>query len=165
MDRSPYTNPPKRRIGAQAVLLHPEDDRVLLLNMLHRPCGWLPGGHCAPNEPALEAVRRIVRLQLGITVPIDGTDLALVDYSPARMHPEASEGYTFVFAHRLTTEHAALAQPQELAGPDLLGLRWIRVAAIGDCCLPYHVLRITRAVAVAESGSCIAQFVVRGVAA
>ncbi|GAA1938898.1 NUDIX domain-containing protein [Kitasatospora viridis] len=162
MDRSNYVSPPPRRIGAQAVLLHPQRDQVMVLRMRERRCGWLPGGHCAPNESAMVAVERIVRLQLGIAVPFGGADLAVVDYSPANPEPEAREGYNFVFVRRLDMEQAGLARPQEAAGPDLLGYDWVRVAELETVCLPYHVRRITRAVAVAEVGPTLGRFLMQG---
>ncbi|WP_228718043.1 NUDIX domain-containing protein [Kitasatospora acidiphila] len=166
MDRSNYVSPPPRRIGAQAVLLHPTEDQVMVLRMRERRCGWLPGGHCAPNESAIVAVERIVRLQLGIAVPFGGVDLAVVDYSPASREPEAREGYNFVFVRRLSAEHAGLARPQEAAGPDLLGYDWVNVAELENVCLPYHVRRVTRAVeAACEAGSTAGRFLAQGLVA
>ncbi|GAA1936941.1 NUDIX domain-containing protein [Kitasatospora viridis] len=165
MDRSNYISPPPRRIGAQAVLLHPQQDQVMVLRMRERRCGWLPGGHCAPNESALVAVERIVRLQLGVAVPFSGTDLAVVDYSPANREPEAREGYNFVFVRRLSVEQAGLARPQEAAGPDLLGYDWVNVAALETVCLPYHVRRIARAVEAHEAGAPVGRFLAQGLVA
>ncbi|GAA1963003.1 NUDIX domain-containing protein [Kitasatospora viridis] len=162
MDRSNYVSPPPRRIGAQAVLLHPDHDQVMVLRMRERRCGWLPGGHCAPDESALVAVQRIVRLQLGIAVPFGGADLAVVDYSPSNREPEAREGYNFVFVRRLSVEHAGSARPQEVAGPDLLGYDWVHVGELANACLPYHVRRITGALAAVGTGPVPGRFLMQG---
>ncbi|GAA1961195.1 hypothetical protein [Kitasatospora viridis] len=134
---------PPRRIGAQAVLVHPASDRVLLLDIAHRPCGWLPGRSCMPHEPPATALRDAVRRQLGIDLPLSGADLAAVDHTPGGR--TATESYHFVFVHRLTPADAGLARPQERV-PGLLGFEWVSPADLDAACRAYHVRRITHAV-------------------
>ncbi len=151
-DRAHFSSPPPRRIAGQAVLVHPDLDQVLMLNMAGRPCPWLPGGHAEQDEAPHAAARRIVGMQLGIDVPFTGEDQALVDYSPATPSKDEREGFNFVFARTLTAAQAGMARPNDAAGPDLLGYRWLTLEDIAAECADYHVRRITRAFNWIESG-------------
>ncbi|GAA2142077.1 hypothetical protein GCM10009760_26870 [Kitasatospora kazusensis] len=142
-EQTHFESPPRRRVAGQAVLIHPDDERVLLLDRADHPRHRLPGGHAAPDEPAHRTVRRLVRAQLGVTLPFTGADLAAVDYSPANRSTGGHEGYTFVFALRLTTARAATARP----GPGLLGFDWTAPEHLSTVCDDHHVRRISEALA------------------
>ncbi|MFI9271725.1 NUDIX domain-containing protein [Kitasatospora sp. NPDC052896] len=144
-DRAHARKPPARRIAGQAVLVHPDGDRFVLLDMAHRPCRRLPGGHAAPDEPPHRAARRLVGAQLGLSLPITGTDLALVDYAAADPAKDAREGYNFVFVRQLTRNQADLARPLQDAGPDLRGFDWVTPKDLSSVCEGYHVRRVTKA--------------------
>ena len=144
-DRTHFFVSPQRRIAGQAVLVHPDLDQVLMLDLVGRPCLWLPGGHAEADEPPHAAARRLVGIQLGIDVPFTGNDLALVDYSPASTAKRELEGYNFVFARTLSKAQAGMARPNEAAGPDLRAYRWCTLEDIEAECEPYHIRRISRA--------------------
>ncbi len=144
-DREHFSNPPVRRIAGQGVLIHPDRERVLTLDMIDRPCPWIPGGHADPDEAPHAAVRRLVALQLSIDIPFTGADLALVDYSPATPSKDEREGYNFVFGFVLTAAQAGMARPAPTAGPDLRGYHWRTLDNVALNCADYHVRRITQA--------------------
>ncbi|WP_327066042.1 NUDIX hydrolase [Kitasatospora sp. NBC_01302] len=144
-DRTHFTTPPRRRIAGQAVLLHPDDRSVLLLELAHRPCLNLPGGHSRSDEEPRATVQRLVRAQLGLALPFGGADLATVDYARAKPESGVCEGYNFVFARELTAAQAAMARPRAEAGPDLRAIHWVRVEHLPTVCADYHVRRITEA--------------------
>jgi 8-oxo-dGTP pyrophosphatase MutT (NUDIX family) len=144
-DRTQFTNPPRRRIAGQAVLMHPMDRTVLLLELAHRPCLTLPGGHSRSDEEPRATVQRLVRAQLGLALPFTGADLATVDYTRATPEAGVCEGYSFVFARELTFAQAVMARPHETAGPELRAIHWVRIAELPTVCADYHVRRVTEA--------------------
>ncbi len=152
-DRRHFSSPPPRRIAGQGVLVHPDLDQILMLNMAGRPCPWIPGGHAEPDEAPHAAARRIISRQLSIDIPITGADLALVDYSPATPSKDEREGFNFVFARTLTAAQAGMARPADAAEPDLLGYRWLTLEDIAAECADYHLRRITQAFNWIDSGT------------
>ncbi|GAA1501564.1 hypothetical protein GCM10009760_64470 [Kitasatospora kazusensis] len=143
-DGTSFMSPPPRRIAGQAVLVHPDDERVLLLDAAGGPYRRLPGGQAKQDEPAHRTVRRLVAAQLGIALPFTGADLAAVDYSPADPSTGSREGYAFVFTVRLTHDQAAQAQARN---PDPPGFGWTTPQKLSAVCADRDVLRISEALA------------------
>ncbi|GAA2134797.1 hypothetical protein GCM10009760_12470 [Kitasatospora kazusensis] len=145
--RTSLTSPPPRRIAGQAVLVHPDDERVLLLDAAGGPYRRLPGGQAGQDEPAHRTVRRLVAAQLGIALPFTGADLAAVDYSPAAPSTGSREGYAFVFAVRLTHDQAARTAQAQARNPDPPGSGWTTPEKLSAVCAHRDLLRISEALA------------------
>ncbi|MCX4747305.1 hypothetical protein OG455_17555 [Kitasatospora sp. NBC_01287] len=111
-----------RLLTVRAVLTHPHDATVLLLDLAARPCRQLPGGPTDPDDPPHLAARRYVRTQLGLDLRFTGTDLAAVDYTAADFH--TPETVTLLFTKPLTTAQTTAARIPSAAAHTVHGYAW-----------------------------------------
>ncbi|WP_328913276.1 MULTISPECIES: NUDIX hydrolase [unclassified Streptomyces] len=87
-----WTEPPRRRIVAQAVIRNTRGG-VLLVNTNSRDYWHLPGGGVHANEDPHIACQREIHEETGLDLPLAG--LLLVDYVPAT--DTAAEGISLVY--------------------------------------------------------------------
>ena len=106
------------RIAAGALYLD-ENGRVLLIQPTYKSHWDIPGGYVEPGESPLQACRREIREELGLTRPIG--DLLVVDWAPA---DDEGDKLLFVFnGGTLSRDDLSGFQPSsEIAGWDFVGL-------------------------------------------
>ncbi|MFE9429237.1 NUDIX domain-containing protein [Kitasatospora sp. NPDC006697] len=145
-DQHPFfpATQPQRRISGQLVLVHPDGERVLLLDTSPRPRLWLPGGHAEPCEPPHHATRRHARRQLALDVPLTGADLAVIDYTLPKPERAEPEGFSFVFVRQLSRSRTAQLRP---VGEDVAGYEWVSTADLAHLTAPHHLYRVHAALA------------------
>jgi 8-oxo-dGTP diphosphatase len=98
----------RKRVGAD-VILRDEHGGILLVDPKYKPDWDLPGGMAEDNEPPHEAVRRELKEELGLDLPVG--DLLCVDWvSP---HGPWDDSLMFVFDGGILT-------PEQIASIQLL---------------------------------------------
>lgn len=97
---------PRKRVSAQ-FLLRDVQERLLLVDPVYKPDWDLPGGMVEANEPPDEAVRRELREELGLRVPVHR--LLCVDW--VEPHGPWDDLLVFVFEGGLIGEPSTGLRP------------------------------------------------------
>ncbi len=117
----------RKRVGAD-VLFRDEDGRVLLVDPRYKPDWDLPGGMAEANEPPLDAAKREVMEELGITYP--GGRPLVVDW--VKPHGPWDDSLIFVFDGGVIPEKDKMRL--ELRDGELRDLRFCRRTRQVACC-------------------------------
>ncbi|MER5638395.1 hypothetical protein ABT095_15720 [Kitasatospora sp. NPDC002227] len=141
-DRTDFISPPARGMAAQGILLHPDGVRLLMLDMAHRPCPWLPGGSSKGQESPHDTMTRLAKTQLGLDLGFADLGFAFVDHTIPKAGTNFKERFNHGFALQLTEQQASSARPLLDAGPDLQGFDWLTPDEIGERCEAHHVNRV-----------------------
>lgn len=83
---------PRKRVAAD-VIIHNAAGHLLLVNPNYKPDWDLPGGMAEANESPIDAARREVREELGLTLPV--CSLLCIDWVPP--HGPWDDTLVFVF--------------------------------------------------------------------
>ncbi|MFI0743157.1 NUDIX domain-containing protein [Streptomyces sp. NPDC021100] len=124
---------------AAGALFFDEGGRVLLVRPSYKP-GWeIPGGYVEKGESPLDACRREVAEELGITPPIGS--LLVVDWAPS---PAEGDKVLFIFDGGLLDRHHYEAIHP--ADGEVLEARFHPREAIDDLLIPRLARRVHQAV-------------------
>jgi len=138
------TNPPRRRIGALA-LIRDENGAVLMVKPSYKDRCILPGGGAHGDEPAHAACAREVAEETGLTDFRPGR-LLLVDYMPRDEESGAAEGYNLVFDGGVLPSGTAITLPES----ELIAYHWVQPYALDTFTEPYQESRVRMALAVLD---------------
>ncbi|WP_249375359.1 NUDIX hydrolase [Streptomyces sp. I05A-00742] len=129
---------------AAGALFFDEEGRVLLVRPSYKPKWEIPGGYVESGESPLDACRREVAEELGITPPIG--PLLVVDWAPSD-----AEGDKVLFVF-----DGGLLDPGQFrkikpAADELLEARFQPAEAIEDLLIPRLTRRVRQAVAARDA--------------
>ncbi|MDU8998745.1 NUDIX hydrolase [Streptomyces mirabilis] len=143
-----FTNPPRRRIGALAIIRVETQGAVLLVQKAYKAGAFgLPGGSAHADEPPHLACRREVREETGL-IFTPGRLLA-VDYVPRNDATGVTEGVNFVFDGGREPTGAEIVLPEAAPGeePELIGWEFVPLDRLSECVTANTERRIRAALA------------------
>ncbi|WP_405359147.1 NUDIX hydrolase [Kitasatospora sp. NBC_00085] len=152
------TNPPRRRLGHQALVLN-SDGAVLLLETTHKNGHTLPGGNAERDELPHLAARRHTETQTGLVLPL--RTLLATDYTDTRLLPEAVH---FVYWGGRLTRAQETTVTRHLPPPHVTGLHWVPEARLPDVMATHQHRRTTQALTALARGAHL-PFLLRGIPA
>jgi 8-oxo-dGTP pyrophosphatase MutT (NUDIX family) len=121
-----WKTPPGRRIGALA-LFRTTQGAVLLVKPSYTPNWNLPGGGANGRETVIDACRREVREETGLTDVAPGS-LLIVDYIPFNPQTGNAEGYNFVFDGGFLDADVRITLPppdEKGEAPEITAHKWV----------------------------------------
>ncbi|MFM9368050.1 NUDIX domain-containing protein [Streptomyces sp. Da 82-17] len=137
-DEQHFTAPPRRRIGALALIQDTAGERVLMVEKSYNsgPARWgLPGGCAKTNEDAADACRREAQEELGLSLAPGA--LLTAHRMPGS---DSAEGYNFVF------DCGQIAADAEIRlGDELTSYRFMTPDEIREHAAPYTAWRVESA--------------------
>ncbi|MCK9928848.1 NUDIX hydrolase [Frankia sp. Mgl5] len=129
----------RKRVSADA-LIRDSAGRILLVDPTYKPDWDLPGGMAEANEAPRDALKRELREELGLEVPIG--ELLCVDWEPP--HGPWDDLLAFVFdGGVLSIEQAASLRIRD---PELRAVRFCTVGEAEGLLRPYVGRRVQAAV-------------------
>ncbi|MFD9248411.1 NUDIX domain-containing protein [Streptomyces bottropensis] len=148
-----FTNPPRRRIGALAII-RDENGAVLLVQKGYKGGTFgLPGGCALGDEAPHLACGREVREETGL----DFTPgrLLVLDWVPRNEENGATEGLNVVFDGGAIPSGTVIALPQPAPGEDaeLIGWEFVPLDRLSEYATPLTERRIRASVAVLDDPS------------
>lgn len=132
------------RMAAGALFFN-EQGHVLLVRPSYKPKWEIPGGYVETGESPLDACKREVVEELGISASI-GT-LLVVDWAPSERE---GDKVLFIFdGGQLGADAIEAIKP---AADELLGAEFHPAEALGDLLIPRLARRVIQAIAAREDG-------------
>ncbi|MFF2660286.1 NUDIX domain-containing protein [Kitasatospora sp. NPDC058032] len=149
------TNPPRRRLGHQALILN-RDGAVLLIGTAYKSGLMLPGGSAEANELPHLAARRHTETETGLVLPL--RHILATDYVDAQLLPE---GINFVYwGGRLTgAQETIVARHRPPA--TITAVHWLHPHQLPDAMAPDQHRRTTQALTALTNGTHL-PFLLRG---
>ncbi|WP_298748468.1 NUDIX hydrolase [uncultured Serinicoccus sp.] len=120
---------PRKRLIAQG-LVRDDQGRVLLCELTYKTDWDLPGGVVDPRESPRQTIRREVREELGVDLPVG--DLLTVNWLP----PYRQWDDALLLVHDLGT-HPDLAERASLQRSELRAVHWVRPEDVDEHVAPY----------------------------
>jgi ADP-ribose pyrophosphatase YjhB (NUDIX family) len=136
---------PRKRVATD-VIIRDEDDRILLVNPNYKPDWDLPGGMVEANEAPVEAARRELREELGISVEIGA--LLCVDW----IAPHGPWDDTVVFVFDGGTLSPAAIGGLQLSDDELTAFRFCSRDQAEQLLRPYVWQRAATGLAAIRTG-------------
>ncbi|MFJ5307466.1 NUDIX domain-containing protein [Streptomyces sp. NPDC088350] len=157
-----FTNPPRRRTGALAII-RDEAGAVLMVQKGYRDGAFgLPGGCANGDEAPHLACGREVREETGLIIT-PGRFLA-VDYVPRNEETGATEGLNLVYDLGTVPSDTQIVLPEATPGeqPELIGYRFVPLHQLGEVAGAHTERRIRAAVAVLDDPSLHPAYLLEG---
>ncbi|MBP0451605.1 NUDIX domain-containing protein [Kitasatospora sp. RG8] len=152
------TNPPRRRLTHQALVLN-SDGAVLLLESTHCNGHTLPGGSAERNELPHLAARRHTENQTGLVLPL--RSLLAADHTDEQLLPEAVH---FVYWGGRLTRAQETTLTRHRPPHHVLGLHWVPDTRLADVMTTGEHRRVTQALTALARGAHL-PFLLRGIPA
>lgn len=144
---------PRKRVAADVIVCD-HDDRLLLVNPNYKPDWDLPGGMAEANEPPIDAARRELREELGLTIDIGA--LLCVDW----IAPHGPWDDSLVFVFDGGTLPAANIDTLQITDDELSAFRFCTHREAAQLLRPYVWQRTATALHALKTGR--AQYIHRG---
>jgi 8-oxo-dGTP diphosphatase len=136
---------PRKRVSADAII-RDQAGRLLLVNPNYKPDWDLPGGMAEANEAPIDALRRELREELGLTLTIQA--LLCVDWVP----PHGPWDDTLVFVFDGGALHPDQIDAIKISDQELDAFRFCTEAEASDLLRPYVWSRATLALDAMRTG-------------
>ena len=136
---------PRKRVAADAII-RDQPGRLLLVNPNYKPDWDLPGGMAEANEAPIDAVRRELREELGLTLTIQA--LLCVDWVP----PHGPWDDTLVFVFDAAALHPDQIDAIMISDQELDAFRFCTEGEASDLLRPYVWSRATLALDAMRTG-------------
>ncbi|MEV6978826.1 NUDIX hydrolase [Kitasatospora sp. NPDC093806] len=152
------TNPPRRRLGHQALILN-RDGAILLVGTAYKSGLMMPGGSAEANELPHLAARRHTETETGLVLPL--RRILATDYVDAQLLPE---GVNFVYwGGRLTSAQESTVA-RHRPPHTITGVHWLHQAQLRDAMDTVQHRRTTQALDALARGAHL-PFLLRGIPA
>ncbi|MEE1764392.1 NUDIX hydrolase [Streptomyces sp. SP18BB07] len=157
-----FTNPPRRRTGALAVI-RDETGAVLMMQKGYKNGTFgLPGGCAHGDEAPHLACGREVSEETGLV--FTPGRLLVVDYVPRNEETSVTEGLNLVFDGGTVPSNAVIVLPEPPPGeePELIGYEFVPLDQLSELAGGHTERRVRAAVAALEDPSRHPAFLVEG---
>ncbi|MEU7050519.1 NUDIX hydrolase [Streptomyces eurythermus] len=147
-----FKNPPRRRIGALAVIRDGEESVLLVKKAYKEGKNWgLPGGAAHADEAPHDTWTREIREETGLD-RAPGR-LLVVDYVSYSEASGAAEGINLVFDGGTVSDTEIQLPEHEGEGAEITDFQFVPLYRLSDFVTPLTEKRIRSAVAVLEDNS------------
>ncbi|CAL9308650.1 NUDIX domain-containing protein [Streptomyces sp. SudanB182_2057] len=156
-----FKNPPRRRIGALAIVRDGEGSVLLVKKAYKEGRSWgLPGGAAHADEAPHDAWVREVRQETGL----DRTPgrLLAVDYVPYSEASGSAEGINFVFDGGTAKDTENMLPEYEGEEPEITGIQFVPLYQLSEFVTPLTEKRIRFAVGVLEDDFPLSVYLAEG---
>ncbi|MFF1902730.1 NUDIX domain-containing protein [Kitasatospora sp. NPDC058218] len=152
------TNPPRRRLGHQALVLN-TDGAVLLVETTYKNGCTLPGGSAERNELPHLAARRHTETETGLVLPL--RSILATDYVDAQLLPE---GVNFVYWGGRLTRAQETTVTRHRPPERIVALHWVQPDRLADTMATDQHRRAAQALTALSRGAHL-PFLLRGIPA
>ncbi|MEU2438170.1 NUDIX hydrolase [Streptomyces rubradiris] len=144
-----FKNPPRRRIGALAIIRDREESVLLVKKAYKEGRSWgLPGGAAHANEAPHDTWAREIREETSLD-RVPGR-LLVVDYVSYSEVSGAAEGINLVFDGGTASDTEIRLPEHDDGEPEITGFTFVPLYKLSDFVTPLTEKRIRAAVAVLE---------------